>query len=61
MQPARNAWIVSWLYAHGNPDSFAVTYLDLHQHNEFMQYASVFRITDVVVLAFFSGFLSWAV
>ena len=52
-QPARNAWIVRWLDTHGNPDSFAITYLDVHLHNEFIQYASVFGITGVVVLACF--------
>ena len=52
-QQERNAWIISWLDAHGNPNSYAITYLDVHLHNEFIQYASIFGVTGIVVLAIF--------
>lgn len=52
-QQERNDWIRSWLDAHGNPDSFALVYLDVHLHNEFIQYASVFGVEGILILIFF--------
>ncbi|QZY97798.1 O-antigen ligase family protein [Pantoea dispersa] len=52
-QQDRNAWIKAWLDAHGNPDSFALVYLDVHLHNEFIQYASVFGVAGVLILLCF--------
>lgn len=52
-QQQRNAFIVSWLKDHGKANSYAITFLNVHLHNEFIQYASVFGIGGVVVLFFF--------
>ncbi|WP_130835939.1 O-antigen ligase family protein [[Erwinia] mediterraneensis] len=52
-QEQRNAFIVSWLKEHGNSNSYAITFLNVHLHNEFIQYASIFGVGGVVILLFF--------
>ncbi|AXF74961.1 O-antigen ligase family protein [Erwinia tracheiphila] len=54
-QITRNTIIKEWLVASHNPNSFALDYIDVHLHNEFIQYASLFGIAGVIVLLFFFG------
>lgn len=49
----RNAFIKSYLYANQQADSFALEYIDVHLHNEFIQYASVFGVCGILVLLYF--------
>lgn len=49
----RNEWIKTWLISHNMQDSDVLLYLDVHLHNEFIQYASTFGIAGILLLAFF--------
>lgn len=54
-QITRNKIIREWLNDSHNPNSFALDYIDVHLHNEFIQYASLFGIFGVFILLFFFG------
>lgn len=52
-QLERNQWIKSWLNDRDMGKSDVLQYLDVHLHNEFIQYASTFGLTGVFLLFFF--------
>ena len=52
-QYERNNLITSYLDAHNQSDSWALIYINVHLHNEFIQFASLFGILGVVVLLYF--------
>lgn len=52
-QITRNKIIHDWLISSHNSDSFALDYIDVHLHNEFIQYASLFGIFGAMILLFF--------
>ena len=52
-QLERNQWIRSWLNTQNMKKSDALLYLDVHLHNEFIQYASTFGIVGILLLFFF--------
>ncbi|MCX8956811.1 O-antigen ligase family protein [Erwinia psidii] len=54
-QITRNNIIRQWLNSSHNANSFALDYIDVHLHNEFIQYASLFGIFGVIALLFFYG------
>ncbi len=51
-QVTRNTIIRQWLNSH-KPDSFALEYIDVHLHNEFIQYTSLFGFSGLIVLLLF--------
>ncbi|MBV4367934.1 O-antigen ligase family protein [Erwinia phyllosphaerae] len=51
-QTTRNTILRSWLGVN-HPNSFALEYIDVHLHNEFIQYASLFGVFGVLILLFF--------
>lgn len=56
-QETRNAFIKDYLSQHGNSHSWALLYINVHLHNEFIQYASLFGLAGVGgLLWFFSVF-----
>ncbi|WP_343552351.1 O-antigen ligase family protein [Pantoea sp.] len=52
-QTERNQFITHYLDAHNNKDSWAIIYIKVHLHNEFIQYASLFGVLGVLVLLYF--------
>ncbi|WP_293792003.1 O-antigen ligase family protein [uncultured Pantoea sp.] len=52
-QVERNKFIKSYLDAHNNKNSLALFYMNVHLHNEFIQYASLFGVVGVLVLLYF--------
>lgn len=51
-QVTRNTIIRQWLNTN-NPDSFALEYINVHLHNEFIQYTSLFGVFGFIVLFVF--------
>lgn len=49
----RNKFIKDYLYAENKTDSMALEYIDVHLHNEIIQYASTFGVVGVVALIYF--------
>ena len=49
----RNNFIDAYLKQHGNSESWAKIYIKVHLHNEFIQFASLFGILGLGVLAAF--------
>jgi O-antigen ligase len=49
----RNQYITEYLDSHNQSDSFSLSFIDVHLHNEVIQYASVFGIFGVIVLLYF--------
>lgn len=49
----RNAFITEYLALKGEKRSDALKYLDIHLHNEFIQYASTFGIIGILVMLYF--------
>ncbi|MGK3112846.1 O-antigen ligase family protein [Candidatus Pantoea formicae] len=52
-QYERNKFITAYLDAHNQSDSWALIYINVHLHNEFIQFASLFGVVGVVVLLYF--------
>jgi O-antigen ligase len=52
-QYERNKFITTYLDAHNQPDSWALIYIKVHLHNEFIQFASLFGVLGVAVLLYF--------
>ncbi|HBZ14403.1 O-antigen ligase family protein [Pantoea sp. BRR-3P] len=52
-QVERNNFITTYLDAHNQKDSWALIYINVHLHNEFIQYASLFGVLGIVVLLYF--------
>lgn len=52
-QYERNKFITAYLDAHNQSDSWALIYINVHLHNEFIQFASLFGVVGIVVLLFF--------
>ncbi|MBY4839060.1 O-antigen ligase family protein [Pantoea sp. DY-15] len=52
-QVERNNYITTYLDAHNQKDSWALIYINVHLHNEFIQYASLFGVQGVLVLFYF--------
>lgn len=52
-QYERNTFITQYLNQHGNENSWALIYIKVHLHNEFIQYASLFGIMGVIMLLWF--------
>lgn len=52
-QYERNNFIDAYLKQHGNSESWAKIYIKVHLHNEFIQFASLFGIVGLGVLAAF--------
>jgi len=52
-QVERNNFIIAYLNAHNQKDSWAIFYINVHLHNEFIQYASLFGVVGVLVLLYF--------
>lgn len=52
-EQARNTYIKKYLAEHGMPRSYAISFLDVHLHNEMIQYASIFGVAGIVVLLYF--------
>lgn len=51
-QVTRNTIIRNWITIN-HPDSFALEYIDVHLHNEFLQYTSLFGVPGFLILLFF--------
>ena len=51
-QVTRNTIIRQWLHTN-NPNSFALEYINVHLHNEFIQYTSLFGVFGFIVLLVF--------
>ncbi|WP_380183607.1 O-antigen ligase family protein [Kalamiella sp. sgz302252] len=51
-QTTRNTIIRTWISSN-HPNSFALEYIDVHLHNEFLQYTSLFGILGFFILLFF--------
>ncbi|MCP1440050.1 O-antigen ligase [Erwinia persicina] len=51
-QVTRNTIIRNWITTN-HPDSFALEYIDVHLHNEFLQYTSLFGVFGFLILLFF--------
>ncbi|HBV39212.1 MAG TPA: O-antigen ligase, partial [Erwinia sp.] len=51
-QATRNTIIRHWISTN-HPGSFALDYIDVHLHNEFLQYTSLFGIFGFFILLFF--------
>lgn len=49
----RNKFIVQYLNSHGNKNSEALKYLDVHLHNEVIESASRFGIIGIIILIYF--------
>lgn len=49
----RNQFIKEYLYAHNQPKSWALYYMNVHLHNEFIQFASLFGIAGIIALIYF--------
>ena len=52
-QYERNNFITTYLDAHNQSDSWALIYINVHLHNEFIQFASLFGVIGIVVLLYF--------
>lgn len=52
-QIERNQFITHYLDTHNNKDSWALIYISVHLHNEFIQFASLFGVLGVLVLLYF--------
>jgi len=52
-QIERNDYITAYLDAHNQKDSWALIYINVHLHNEFIQYASLFGVQGILVLLYF--------
>ena len=52
-QVERNTFILNYLTAHKQKNSWALRYYNVHLHNEFIQYASLFGVAGIVVLLYF--------
>ncbi|MDF7647328.1 O-antigen ligase family protein [Pantoea sp. Acro-805] len=52
-QYERNKFITAYLDAHNQSDSWALIYINVHLHNEFIQFASLFGVVGIVVLLYF--------
>ena len=52
-EQARNTYIKKYLAEHGMPRSYAINFLDVHLHNELIQYASLFGVAGIIVLLYF--------
>lgn len=51
-QVERNNFITAYLTAHNQKDSWAIFYINVHLHNEFIQYASLFGVVGILVLLY---------
>lgn len=51
-QITRNTIIRNWININ-HPNSFALEYIDVHLHNEFLQYTSLFGVFGFIILFFF--------
>jgi O-antigen ligase len=52
-QYERNKFITDYLDSHNQSDSWALIYINVHLHNEFIQFASLFGVLGVAVLLYF--------
>lgn len=52
-QDQRNKFITTYLDEHHQSDSWALIYINVHLHNEFIQFASLFGIVGVLALLYF--------
>ncbi|ORM64921.1 O-antigen ligase [Pantoea rodasii] len=52
-QDQRNKFITTYLNEHHQSDSWALIYINVHLHNEFIQFASIFGVMGVFVLLYF--------
>ncbi|MEI2267169.1 O-antigen ligase family protein [Erwinia sp. CGal63] len=55
-QTTRNTIIRNWININ-QPGSFALEYIDVHLHNEFLQFTSLFGIFGFIILLFFFSML----
>lgn len=49
----RNKFIKNYLYTHHQRDSWALRYIDVHLHNEFIQFSSLFGVSGILALIYF--------
>lgn len=49
----RNKFIKNYLYTHHQRDSWALKYIDVHLHNEFIQFSSLFGVSGILALIYF--------
>ncbi|WP_167347662.1 O-antigen ligase family protein [Type-D symbiont of Plautia stali] len=52
-QDQRNKFITTYLDEHHQSDSWALIYINVHLHNEFIQFASLFGVVGVLMLLYF--------
>ncbi len=56
-ETSRNQSITQYLNSHNQPNSWALRYMKVHLHNEFIQMASLSGIFGILTLLFFFGVL----
>jgi len=49
----RNKFITTYLDEHNQSDSWALIYINVHLHNEFIQFSSLFGVLGILVLLYF--------